>query len=91
MQRFLVYLFLQKLYMFQAVPPPIIRQILHISDSDKPVLLGALPTTVHITVHTASDIVNQYCCQLLPWKRWSSICYRASCYHGRDGVPSHPR
>ena len=25
MQRFLIYLFLQMLYMFQAVPPPIIR------------------------------------------------------------------
>jgi len=25
MQRFLIYLFLQTLYMFQAVPPPIIR------------------------------------------------------------------
>jgi hypothetical protein len=25
----------------------------------------------HITVHTASGIVNQYCCQLLSWKRWN--------------------
>jgi len=25
MQRFLIYLFLKKLYMFQAVPPPIFR------------------------------------------------------------------
>ena len=25
MQRFLIYIFLQTLYMFQAVPPPIIR------------------------------------------------------------------
>jgi len=25
----------------------------------------------HITVHTASGIVNQYCCWLLPWKRWN--------------------
>ena len=25
MQRFLIYLFLQTLYMFQAVPPPIVR------------------------------------------------------------------
>jgi len=25
MQRFLIYLFLQTLYMFQALPPPIIR------------------------------------------------------------------
>ena len=28
MQRFLIYLFLQTLYMFQAVPPPIIRSTL---------------------------------------------------------------
>jgi len=27
MQRFLIYLFLKTLYMFQAVPPPIIRRI----------------------------------------------------------------
>jgi len=25
----------------------------------------------HITVHTASGIVNQYCCQLLPRRRWN--------------------
>jgi len=24
----------------------------------------------HITVHTASGIVNQYCCSLLPWMRF---------------------
>ena len=24
----------------------------------------------HITVHTASGIVNQYCCLLLSWMRW---------------------
>jgi len=41
MQRLLIYLFLQTLYMFQAVPPPIIKST---------------------TVHTASSIVNQYCC-----------------------------
>jgi len=40
--KFLDFLFLWVLYMFQAVPPPIIR-------STK-------------TVHTASGIVNQYCC-----------------------------
>jgi len=27
----------------------------------------------HITVHTASGIVNQYCCYMLPWKRWNSL------------------
>ena len=26
----------------------------------------------HITVHTASSIVNQYCCLLLSWMRWNS-------------------
>ena len=31
----------------------------------------------HITVHTASGIVNQYCCLLLSWMRWNE-------------VPSHP-
>jgi hypothetical protein len=31
----------------------------------------------HITVHTASDIVNRYCCLLLSWMRWNT-------------VPSHP-
>jgi len=25
----------------------------------------------HITLHTASGIVNQYCCLLLPWRRWN--------------------
>jgi len=25
----------------------------------------------HITVHTASGIVNQYCCLLLSWMRWN--------------------
>jgi len=25
----------------------------------------------HITVHTASGIVNQYFCLLLPWRRWN--------------------
>ena len=25
----------------------------------------------HTTVHTASGIVNQYCCLLLPWMRWN--------------------
>jgi len=30
----------------------------------------------HITVHTASGIVNQYSCLLLSWMRW---------------VPAHPR
>ena len=25
----------------------------------------------HITVHTASGIVNQYCCLLLLWMRWN--------------------
>ena len=32
----------------------------------------------HITVHTASGIVNQYCCWLVSWMRW-------------NGVPSHPQ
>jgi hypothetical protein len=32
----------------------------------------------HLTVHTASGIVNQYCCLLLSWMRWNA-------------VPSHPR
>jgi len=27
----------------------------------------------HITVHTDSGIVDEYCCQLLPWKSLSSI------------------
>jgi hypothetical protein len=27
----------------------------------------------HLTVHTASVVVNQYCCSLLPWKRWHLI------------------
>ena len=25
----------------------------------------------HVTVHTASGIVNQYCCLLLSWMRWN--------------------
>jgi hypothetical protein len=24
----------------------------------------------HVTVNTASGIAKQYCCYLLPWKRW---------------------
>ena len=28
----------------------------------------------HITVHTASGIVNQYCCLLLSWMRWIYEC-----------------
>ena len=32
----------------------------------------------HLTVHTASGIVNQYCSLLLSWMRWNA-------------VPSHPR
>ena len=27
----------------------------------------------HITVHTASGIVNQYCCLLLSWMRWNAV------------------
>jgi len=27
----------------------------------------------HTTVHTASGIVNQHCCLLLPWMRWNRI------------------
>ena len=27
----------------------------------------------HTTVNTASGIVNQYCCQLLQWKRWNEV------------------
>jgi len=27
----------------------------------------------HITVHTASVIVNQYCCWLLSWMRWNFV------------------
>jgi len=27
----------------------------------------------HVTVHTASGIVNQYCCLLLLWMRWNSV------------------
>jgi hypothetical protein len=27
----------------------------------------------HITVRTASGIVNQYCCLLLSWMRWKSL------------------
>jgi len=27
----------------------------------------------HITVHTASGIVNQYCCWLLSWMRWNFV------------------
>jgi len=34
----------------------------------------------HITVHTASGTVNQYCCLLLLWRRWNSY-----------GVPSLPQ
>ena len=25
----------------------------------------------HVTVHTASAIVNQYCCLLVSWMRWN--------------------
>jgi len=32
----------------------------------------------HVTVHTASGIVNEYCCLLLSWMKWNA-------------VPSHPR
>jgi hypothetical protein len=32
----------------------------------------------HITVHTASGIVNQYCCSLLPWKRWNAVAASSS-------------
>jgi len=27
----------------------------------------------HINVHTASGIVNQYCCLLISWMRWNSM------------------
>jgi hypothetical protein len=27
----------------------------------------------NITVHTASGIVNQYCCWLVQWKRWNGV------------------
>ena len=27
----------------------------------------------HITVHTASGIVSQYCCWLLSWMRWKDM------------------
>ena len=27
----------------------------------------------HKTVHTASDIVNKYCCLLLLWMRWNCV------------------
>jgi hypothetical protein len=33
-----------------------------------------------VRVHTALDIVNQYSCWLLPWKRWYDECHL---FHGR--------
>jgi hypothetical protein len=32
----------------------------------------------HTTVHTASGIVNQYCCLLLSWMRWKRSTIAAS-------------
>jgi len=32
----------------------------------------------HITVHTASGIVNQYCCLLLAWMRWYHLIHGSS-------------
>ena len=32
----------------------------------------------HINVHTASRIVNQYCCYLLVWMRWSHLIHTSS-------------
>ena len=32
----------------------------------------------HITVHTSSGIVKQYCCLLLSWMRWNSSTIAAS-------------
>ena len=29
----------------------------------------------HITVHTASGIVNQYCCKLVSWMRWNTLFF----------------
>jgi len=51
MQRFLIYLFLQMLYMFHS----------------------SAHHQEHITVHAGSGIVNQYCCLLLSWMRWTDI------------------
>jgi len=56
MQLFLfIYLFLQMLYMFQVVPPPIIRR-----------------TQLYTHLQVFSNKTAAYC------------------YHGWDGVPSHP-
>ena len=32
----------------------------------------------HISVHTASGIVNQYCCLLLAWIRWYHLIHASS-------------
>jgi hypothetical protein len=29
----------------------------------------------HKTIHATSGIVNQHCCQLLPWRRWNCKFY----------------
>jgi len=52
--------------------------------TDAPNVSGSSSThhQEHITVHTASGIVNQYCCLLLPWKRWNSIFSTAAASRG---------
>ena len=39
----------------------------------------------HITVHTASGIVNQYCCLLLLWMRWNAF----SSAHRQEHITVH--
>jgi len=86
MQHLVIYLFLRMLYMFQAVPPPILRstklytqlQVLStntVACSFLDLFISTDPLHVsgsssahhqeHKTVHTASGIVNQYCCLLI--------------------------
>ena len=43
----------------------------------------------HITVHTASGIVNQYCCWLLPWKRWNCRHAVLSDGQGTSSITRH--
>jgi len=33
----------------------------------------------HLNVHTASGIVNQYCCLLLSWMRWKWVPSQPRC------------
>jgi len=44
----------------------------------------------HITVHSASDIVNQYCCRLVSWVRYLKLNVQLCAPDdGRRNRPKH--